>query len=102
MPPACFRICRGQSDLLILRQAQSLLRMSGSEKALALFLVGARQAVAAEVVDLAHDRLKGGLTRDILMLAPRRELAVGEQGLERDAAAGDAALDRADRAAADL
>src|SRR4051794_2566145 len=36
------------------------------------------------------------------MLAPRGELAVGEQGLERDAAAGDAALDRADRAAANL
>src|SRR4051794_23801047 len=36
------------------------------------------------------------------MLAPRGELAVGEQGLERDAAAGDAALDRADRTAANL
>ena len=36
------------------------------------------------------------------MLAARGELAVGEQRLERDPAAGDAALDRADRAAANL
>ena len=37
-----------------------------------------------------------------LVLAARRQLAAGQQGLERDPAARDAALDRADRAAADL
>src|SRR5206468_11552558 len=42
------------------------------------------------------------LAGDILMLAARGQLAVGEQGLERDPAAGDAALDRADGAAANL
>ena len=36
------------------------------------------------------------------MLAPRRHLAARQQGLERDPAARHAALDRADRAAADF
>src|SRR5690349_9800117 len=58
-------------------------------------------AVATEVLDLAHDALqrRGAVG---LVLAARRQFALGEQVLERDAAAGDAALDRADRAAADL
>src|SRR4051812_16956791 len=54
-----------------------------------LLVLAARHPVAAEIVDLAHDRLQRRLPRDILMLAARGQFAFGEQGLERDAAAGD-------------
>src|SRR5512142_2907421 len=58
--------------------------------------------VAAELVDLAHDRLECRLGGIRLVLPPRRQLAAREKLVERDPPPGDTALDRPDRAAADL
>src|SRR5689334_13907707 len=63
----------------------------------------ALRPVPAELVDLTHDRIeRAAPTRIERRVAARRQLALGEQRLERDAAARDAALDRTDRDAADL
>src|SRR5512139_1165720 len=63
---------------------------------------GGRVAVATQLVDLVHDRLQRRPVRIRFMLPPRGELALRQQSLERDAPARDAALDRADRTAANL
>ena len=58
--------------------------------------------VAAELVDLAHDRLERRFIRIGPVLPARRQLATRQQLLERHPPARDAALDRADCTAADL
>src|SRR5437868_11100900 len=58
--------------------------------------------IAAEFVDLAHDRLQRRFVGIGLVLPARGQLSAGQELLERDPSAGDAALDRADGAAADL
>src|SRR5688500_4364446 len=58
--------------------------------------------IAAQLVDLAPDRLKRRLVELGLVLAPRRQLSAGQQLLERNRATRDPALDRPARAAADL
>ena len=58
--------------------------------------------IPAELVNLIHDRLKRSLVAVGDVLAARRQLAPGQQRFERNATARDAALDRADRTAADF
>src|SRR4051812_41823260 len=58
--------------------------------------------VAAQLVDFTHDRLERGFVGVGAVLPAGRQLAARQQLLERDPAARDPALDRADRAAADF